>query len=180
MADARAGAGPCLALVLAALGFAHLWAALGCAHVVPWLPPAFRPCRSAVVALPADLGADFRWRAQVFLRAAGEERAALDLVVEKQSGRLVLVAFDRAGMRVLSAVQEGPALRVDPAPSRRRPVSAETLLADLRRLRVPATIEPGIVVVREQTQAGAPLVRVLDPRCDTESVYVTLEEGPLP
>lgn len=176
MPDARrAGA---LALLLACSGLGT--AALGCAHVAPRLPPAFRPCRDAAIGRPADLGTDFRWRAQASLRRHGEERAALELVVEKQDDRLVLVAFDRAGMRTLSALQQGATLRVEPAFGRRRPVSAETLLADLRRLRSVSGAEPGIVVVREPDAAGPRRERVTDARCGTEDVYVTLEERPLP
>jgi hypothetical protein len=173
LAEVRRGLAALVALCLAG-------SALGCARLAPWLPPAFRPCRDAALESPASLGPDFRWRAQVSLRSAGEERAALDLVVEKQGEHLALVAFDRAGMRALSAEQEGRTLRTDPAASRRRPVAAETLLADLRRLRLPASVEPDITIDRSPAADGAAQARISDPRCGTQSLYRTLEERPLP
>lgn len=155
-------------------------AGAGCASLLPLLPPAFEPCREAVPAAPAELGGDFLWRSRASLRAEGRERAALELVVEKRGDRLVLVAFDRTGMKLLSAVQEGVTLEATPAPGRPPEVAAETLLADLRRIRMPGSVESDLVVIRDETEAAERRVTLRDPRCGTEAVYVTTEERALP
>ena len=161
----------CVLLACAGLG--------GCATLVALLPPAFEPCREPSPAAPSRLGDDFRWRSHASLRVDAEERAALEIVVEKRGDRLVLVAFDRTGLKLLSAVQEGAILHSEPATGRPRAVAAETLLADLRRIREPGSVEPDLVVVSDVTGSGEHRVTLRDPRCGTEAVYVTVEESPL-
>ncbi|HVP31512.1 MAG TPA: DUF3261 domain-containing protein [Myxococcota bacterium] len=164
------------ALVVLAIGLGA--ASLGCATLLPRLPPSYTPCAPAALVAPAELGADFRWRARASLRRDGEERAALDVVFEKRGDRLVLVAFDPFGARALAAVQEGDVLHVEPAPGRRRPVEAEALLADLGLLHGRGATAAGVEVTRDRTESGAERAIVRDARCGSEAIYVTVEERP--
>lgn len=152
--------------------------AAGCVTLVPLLPAAFSACRDPRPVLPAAFGADFRARAQVSLRKDGAERAALAAVIEKRGDRLVLVAFDRGGARLFSAVQQGGAIAIEPAPGRRRPVAPEALLTDLAWLRGAAPPPAGVTIERDQSTSGAPRAIVRDASCGSESVYVMVEERP--
>lgn len=153
-------------------------AGLGCVTLVPRLPAAFSPCRTPMPVRPLAFGPDFHARYQVSLRADGTERAALDAVIEKHGDRLVVVAFDRAGSRVFSAVQEGDSLRVEPAPGRRRPIAPEALLSDVALLRGVTTPQPGLEIVHDRTPSGAARSVLREADCRTEAVYVTVEDRP--
>lgn len=153
---------------------------LGCATLIAHVPPAFSPCRALAPVPPAALGADFLSRFQISLRAGGGERAALDAVFQKRGDRLVVVAFDRAGARLFSAVQEGESLRVEPAPGRRRPIAAEVLLGDLALLRGVVALPADVELLRDRTPNGAPRTVLRDTGCDREAVYVTVEDRPSP
>lgn len=153
---------------------------LGCATLVPLLPHAFSPCRPQPEVSADSLGPDFRYRAQASFREDGSERAALEIVVEKHGDRAALVAFDRTGLRVVSAVLQGTALTEEIVPGRRRPLPPDALFADVRRIRIPEAVEPDVRVTRDDSDPTRPRSTLVDARCGTESVYVTLEDRPLP
>jgi len=153
---------------------------LGCVGLIAHLPPAFSPCRALAPVAPAALGADFVSRLQVSLRAGGRERAALDAVFQKRGDRLVVVAFDRGGARLFSAVQEGSSLRVEPAPGRRRPIAVDALLGDLALLRGVVPAPEGLALLHDRTPSGARRSVVRDVACDRAAVYVVVEERASP
>lgn len=174
MSSHRAARAPAAALAVSLVALV----APGCVSLVPKLPAAFSPCRDPEPPPPAAFGADFRTRVQVSLRKGGSERAALDAVIEKRGDRLVVVAFDRAGARLFSAVWQGDEVEVEPAPGRRRPVAPEALLSDLAWLRGAATPPAGVTIERDHSTSGLPRALVRDTTCGSEAVYVTVEERP--
>ncbi len=164
-------------------GFLLSLAATGtvaCATLVPLLPPAYSPCRPQPKVSVASLGPDFRYRAQASFREDGAERAALEIVVEKRGDRAALVAFDRTGLRVVSAVLLGTEVTEETVPGRRRPLPPDALFSDVRRVRAPGAVEPDVRVTRDDSDPTRPRTTLVDARCGTESVYVTLEDRPLP
>ena len=161
----------------------------GCAHLLPWLPRAVRDCPGEIASTDTIPGR-FLLR-QRYRLTTKDQDIRIQLAVQKDAERIVVVGLDAFGATVFTLTQKGVDTHVDALPAPALQVSPENVLRDIHRVRF-LTAEPpaggtgsavavnGGTRITEYWNEGSLATRHLEPIDGGAQGTVAVEFGPEP